>query len=173
MAGKNVAVAVDEQPPRPRPEQVPAFMWVFDISAEADIKPLSAYSMSESDTPWTRAEHGGRFGAHQCHERMTDSLVHVTWFRGGLRIVDIADPLKPKEVGYYIPPPGKDQKTPQKNRQFVDERGLIALIDRLNGLQQCRIQWAGGSKIRGLGSDDSCKAFPEIIEGAPTTPNSE
>ena len=23
MAGKNVAVAVDEQPPRPRPEQVP------------------------------------------------------------------------------------------------------------------------------------------------------
>jgi hypothetical protein len=134
IGGKDIAVAVDEQPPRPRPEQVPAFMWVFDATNETDLKPLSAYSMSESDTPWTRAEHGGRFGAHQCHERMTDSLVYVTWFRGGLRIVDIADPVKPKEVGYFIPPPGKGQKTPQSNDVFVDGQGLIYLIDRLNGL---------------------------------------
>jgi hypothetical protein len=65
---------------------------------------------------------------------MQDSLVYVTWFRGGLRIVDIADPAKPKEVGYFIPTPGKGQKTVQSNDVFVDDAGLIYLLDRLNGL---------------------------------------
>jgi hypothetical protein len=134
LGGRDIAVAVDEQPPRPRPGQVPAFMWIFDVTDEHAPKLLSAYTMSEADTPWNRAEHGGRFGAHQCHERMMNSLVHVTWFRGGLRIVDIGDPLKPLEVGYFIPPPGKGQKTPQSNDVFVDPQGLIYLMDRLNGL---------------------------------------
>jgi hypothetical protein len=147
LGGRNVAVAVDEQPPRPREGQVPAFMWVIDVTDETDPRPLSAYTVSEAATPWTRAEHGGRFGAHQCHERMTDSLVHVTWFRGGLRIVDIADPLKPTEVGYFIPPPGKGHKTPQSNDVFVDGQGLIYLIDRLNGLDI--LEYTGpGAEIR-------------------------
>jgi hypothetical protein len=143
---KDVAIVVDEQPPRPRPEQVPAFMWVFDVSDETNLKPLSAYSMSEADTPWTRREHGGRFGAHQCHERMTDSLVYVTWFRGGLRIVDIADPAKPKEVGYFIPDPGRNQKTVQSNDVFVDAQGLIYLVDRLNGLDILEYTGPAGQK---------------------------
>ena len=37
-------------------------------------------------------------------------------------------------MGYFIPPPGKDQKTVQSNDVFVDAQGLIYLIDRLNGL---------------------------------------
>ena len=146
IGGRDIAVAVDEQPPWPRPEQVPAFMWFFDVTDEKSPKPISAYAMSEADTPWTRAEHGGRFGAHQCHEHMTDSLVYVTWFRGGLRIVDIADPAKPKEVGYFIPPPGKDQKTPQSNDVFVDQQGLIYLIDRLNGLDILEYTGPAGRK---------------------------
>lgn len=136
MGGRDVAVVVDEQPPRPRPGHVPAFMWVFDVTDETNLEPLSAYSMSEEDTPWKRGElgFGARFGAHQCHERMTDSLVYATWFRGGLRIVDIADPIKPKEVGCFIPTPGQGQKTVQSNDVFVDDRGIIYLLDRLNGL---------------------------------------
>ncbi|MGH7230919.1 MAG: LVIVD repeat-containing protein, partial [Nitrospiraceae bacterium] len=129
IGGKDVAVVIDEEPGRPRPGHIPGFMWVFDVTDEATPKPLSAYFMSEEDTPWKRAGHGGRFGAHQCHERMKDSLVYVTWFRGGLRIVDIADPTKPKEVGYFIPPPGAGQKTVQSNDVFVDDQGLIYLID--------------------------------------------
>jgi hypothetical protein len=134
LGGKDVAVAVDEEPGRGRPGHIPGFMWVFDVTDETDPKPLSAYFMSEQDTPWTRAEHGGRFGAHQCHERMKDSLVYLTWFRGGLRVVEIADPRKPKEVGHYIPAPGAGQKTVQSNDVFVDDSGMIYLLDRLNGL---------------------------------------
>ena len=136
LGGRDVAVVVDEQPPRPRPGDVPAFMWVFDVTDEANPQPLSAYSMSEDDTPWKMGDLGtaARFGAHQCHERMTGSLVYVVWFRGGLRIVDIADPVRPNEVGHFIPTPGPGEKTVQSNDVCVDENGLIYLMDRLNGL---------------------------------------
>lgn len=146
LDGKDIAVVVDEEPGRARAGHIPGFMWVFDVTDETKPAPLSAYFMSEQDTPWSRAEHGGRFGAHQCHERMTDSLVYLTWFRGGLRIVDIANPHKPKEVGYYIPAPGKDQKTPQSNDVFVDGQGLIYVIDRLNGLDILEYTGPAGQK---------------------------
>jgi hypothetical protein len=136
LAGRDVAVVVDEQPPRPRPGEIPAFMWVFDVTDETAPAALSAYAMSEEDTPCKRGPLGysARFGAHQCNERLHDSLVHVVWFRGGLRIVDIKDPLKPEEVGWFIPAPGPGQATVQSNDVFVREDGLIFLIDRLNGL---------------------------------------
>ena len=148
LGGRDVAVVVDEQPPRPRPWQVPAFMWIFDVTDESHPKPVSAYFMSEEDTPWKQGKLGlgARFGAHQCHERMKDSLVYVTWFRGGLRIVDIADPAKPKEVGYFIPNPGKGQKTVQSNDVYVDNQGLIYLIDRLNGLDILEYSGPPGQK---------------------------
>ena len=70
-------------------------LWVFDVSDLANIKPLSIYEVSELDSPWSRAA-PGRFGAHQFQEHMKDTLVYCAWFAGGLRIVDIADPLAPQ-----------------------------------------------------------------------------
>jgi hypothetical protein len=138
LGGRDIALVVDEQPGRARPGLMPAFFWVFDVTDETDPKPIATHSMSEEDTPWRRAllKNGrtARFGAHQPHERMTDSLAYITWFRGGLRIVDIADPTKPRDVGHFIPVPAKGQPTVQSNDVFVDDRGLIYLIDRLNGL---------------------------------------
>ena len=47
-----------------------------------------------------------RFGTHQLREKVdTDNLLYVTWFAGGLRIMDINDPANPKERGYFIPKP--------------------------------------------------------------------
>ena len=79
-------------------------------------------------------------------KHVEDSLVYLTWFRGGLRIVDIADPLKPREVGYFIPAPGKGQKAPQSNDVFVDGQGMIYLIDRLNGLDILEYTGPGGQQ---------------------------
>jgi hypothetical protein len=112
-------------------------MWVFDVTDETAPQPLSAYTMSEDDIPWKLGNlkpGEARFGAHQCHEQMTDSLVYVAWFRGGLRIVDIRDPIQPEEIGYFIPPPGRDAPTVQSNDVFVDGRGRIYLFDRFEGL---------------------------------------
>jgi len=130
VAGRRIAVAVDEEHDH-IPGQPHALLWVFDVSSLADIRPLSMFQVSELDSPWSRT---GRFGAHQFQEHMSDTLVHVTWFSGGLRIVDVADPLLPREVGHFIPEPGGGFGSPQSNDVDVDKRGLIYLLDRNHGL---------------------------------------
>jgi len=59
--------------------------------------------------------------------------VYCTWFSGGLRIVDVADPLAPREVGHFIPEPAQGQAAPQTNDVDVDARGLVYIVDRVNG----------------------------------------
>jgi hypothetical protein len=139
--GRQIAVAIDEEDHadsaaemakrRGRPH---GCLWVFDITDVANIKPLSIYEVSELDSPWSRAA-PGRFGAHQFQEHMKggDTLMYCAWFAGGLRIVDVADPAAPEEVGYFIPEPAKGRVAPQSNDVDVDDRGLIYLVDRYAG----------------------------------------
>jgi hypothetical protein len=64
---------------------------------------------------------------------MKDTLVYCAWFAGGLRIVDIADPTAPQEVGHFIPEPAAGQPAPQTNDVDVDARGLVYIVDRMVG----------------------------------------
>lgn len=128
--GRELALVIDEEHEHVH-GQPHAYMWVFDIGDLSNIQPLSTFYVSEADSPWSRA--GERFGAHQFQEHIRDTLVYATWFSGGLRIVDIKNPLQPEEVGYFIPQPVKGQSVPQSNDVDVDGRGLIYLLDRLNG----------------------------------------
>jgi hypothetical protein len=105
---------------------------VFDVTDLSAIKPLSIFEVSELDSPWSRAA-PGRFGAHQFQEHAEGTLVYCTWFSGGLRIVDVADPDAPQEVGWFIPEPAAGKVAPQSNDVDVDARGLIYLGDRYNG----------------------------------------
>jgi hypothetical protein len=130
VEGRRVAVAVDEEHEHVH-GQPHAGLWVFDVTDLANIRPLSMFQVSEMDSPWSRT---GRFGAHQFQEHMSDTLVYVTWFSGGLRIVDVADPLLPREVGHFIPEPGGGFDSPQSNDVDVDQRGFIYLLDRNQGL---------------------------------------
>jgi len=139
LGGKRVAVAIDEEDHahsaqemerrRGRPH---ACLWVLDVTDLAQLRPLALYEVSELDSPWSRIA-PGRFGAHQFQEHMQDTLLYCAWFAGGLRIVDIADPLAPREVGYFIPEPIAGQSAPQTNDVDVDARGLIYIVDRYAG----------------------------------------
>jgi hypothetical protein len=142
IKGRKIAIAIDEEDHAHSAEEMAkrrgrphACLWVFDVTDRSEIKPLSVYEVSELDSPWSRAT-PGRFGAHQFQEHMKggDTLVYCAWFAGGLRIVDIADPSAPREVGHYIPEPAAGKACPQSNDVDVDERGLIYLGDRYNGL---------------------------------------
>ncbi len=64
---------------------------------------------------------------------MTDSLLYCAWFAGGLRIVDVADPMVPQEVGHFIPEPAPGKAAPQTNDVDLDDRGLVYLVDRYAG----------------------------------------
>jgi hypothetical protein len=107
-------------------------LWTFDITNIEKIQPLAIFEVSELDSPWSRAA-PGRFGAHQFQEHMKDTLVYCAWFAGGLRIVDIADPAAPREVGHFIPQPASGRTAPQTNDVDVDDRGLVYIVDRYTG----------------------------------------
>ena len=100
IGGKRIALTIDEEDQaqsaneeearRGRPH---AGISLFDVNDYAKVKPLSLFEVSELDSPFARTP-GARFGAHQFHERMTGTLVYAVWFGGGLRIIDVADPLR-------------------------------------------------------------------------------
>jgi len=54
----------------------------------------------------------GRFDPHQPHEDLSlkDDLVYSSWLGGGLRVFNVANPYRPKEVGRYIPPTPEGQE---------------------------------------------------------------
>ena len=131
IGGRRYAVAIDEEHAHIR-GRLHGFMWVLDVTDLADIRAISAFDVSEMESPWSRAD-GARFGAHQYREKLDSTLVYATWFSGGLRIIDVADPFLPVEIAHYIPEPVGDQRAPASNDVDVDERGLIYLLDRDRG----------------------------------------
>jgi hypothetical protein len=51
-------------------------------------------------------------------EEVSDRLA-VTWFGGGLRVIDISDPWRPDELGYDLPQSGEGQAVAQSNDVFA------------------------------------------------------
>ena len=136
IRGRRIALAIDEEDQaqsaneeEARRGRLHAGMSTYDVSDLAQVKPLALFEVSELDSPFARTP-GARFGAHQFHERMTGTLVHAVWFSAGLRIVDVADPSAPREVGFFIPEPAGGRAAPQTNDVMLDERGLIYIVDR-------------------------------------------
>jgi hypothetical protein len=136
IGGKRIALTIDEEDQaqsaneeEARRGRLHAGISIFDVSDYANVKPLALFEVSELDSPFARTP-SARFGAHQFHERMTGTLVHAVWFGGGLRIIDVADPMAPREVGYFIPEPVGGRKAPQSNDVMLDKRGLIYVVDR-------------------------------------------
>jgi hypothetical protein len=139
IGGRRIAVAIDEEDHAHSAEEMQrrrgrphGCLWVLDVTDLKKIQPLSIFEVSELDSPWSRAA-PGRFGAHQFQEHMEGTLVYCAWFAGGLRVVDIADPAAPQEVGHFIPEPAAGKVAPQTNDVDVDERGLVYIGDRYTG----------------------------------------
>lgn len=129
--GRRYAVVVDEEHAHKK-GQLPAHLWVFDVTDLSDIKFVSTFHMSELDSPWASGAH--RFGAHQFQEVIHGTTIFCAWFAGGLRAIDLSNPADPTETGHFIPTPTGGHPAPQSNDVFVDERGFVYLLDRLEGL---------------------------------------
>jgi hypothetical protein len=130
--------------------------WVLDITVEAKPQFVSSFTVPEASGNF--CSRGGRFGTHSSNESFASvyykRLVFLAHFNAGVRAVDIRDPFRPKEVGYYIPAvtaqtaprclkvDGQDRcKTAvQTNNVEVDERGYVYIVDRANtGLHILRV----------------------------------
>lgn len=130
--GRRYAVAIDEEHDH-KPGRLHGFIWVLEVTDMDRIEPVTAWDLSERASPWV-GEPGVRFGAHQFREKLNSTLVYATWFAGGLRVLDLSDPLLPVEVAHYMPE-YPDGRAPQSNDADVDDQGLIYLLDRNRGLE--------------------------------------
>jgi hypothetical protein len=117
----------------------PKLVWIVDARAENNLVPIATCPAPSYDA---FAKRGGRFGAHNIYENVpvptgwhSDTIVLGTFFNGGLRAYDIANPYQPKEVAAFVPPgpPGAPHGTIQLNDVFVDERQVVYTVDRHAG----------------------------------------
>ena len=130
--GRRYAVAIDEEHDH-QPGRLHGFLWVMDVTDMENIEPVAAWDLTERACPWVE-DPGVRFGAHQFREKLDSTLVYATWFAGGLRVLDLANPLLPVEVAHYMPE-FDSGRAPQSNDVDVDENGLIYLLDRNRGFE--------------------------------------
>ena len=121
---------------------------VFFVDISDETRPFNVSNFNVPESPGGYCSRGGRFGAHSSNENMPPMydkrVVFVTWFNAGVRALDIRDPYRPAEIGYYIPaisaktdkrcvktPQGEECKIAiQSNNVEVDGRGFIYVVDR-------------------------------------------
>ena len=72
--------------------------------------------------------------AQNYRHQLALSLLDATGDGAGMRIIDIGRPRAPKEVARFVPDAPQGFDHPLSNDVFVDDRGLIYLIDRGRGL---------------------------------------
>ncbi len=131
LMGRDIMIVTDEEVGEKLSPTPYAFLWVVDITEETRPIPISTFMIPYDG----ESAPGRRFGAHQPAEQVYDNILYVTWFAGGLRAIDFSNPYQPQEVGYYLPLPGKGQKTVQSNDVFRRDDGLLFLVDRHDGLE--------------------------------------
>ena len=117
----------------------PKLVWLLDAREESRPLPIATLPMPNVDAFKTR---GGRFGAHNIFENTpspaawhSDQVIIGTFFNGGLRAYDIANPYQPKEIATFVPPapPLSSAGSIQLNDVFVDEREVVYTVDRFAG----------------------------------------
>jgi len=121
---------------------------IFDITTETKAIGVSTWTVPEDSGNFCTA--GGRFGTHSTNESLApvyyNRVMFVAHFNAGVRAVDVRDPYRPKEIGYYIPAvtdktdkrcvgQGTEQHCKiaiQTNNVDVDDRGYVYAVDRAN-----------------------------------------
>jgi hypothetical protein len=125
--------------------------WIFDIREKSN--PISIATMpTPSDQDYIKM--GGQFGPHNLHENRPGSFrssttIFATWQSAGVRVFNIADPYRPEEIGYFVPPQPTRWMEPLRGRAkirhtadiFVAEDGLMYVTDYDAGLYI--LQWNG------------------------------
>ncbi len=131
IAGRDIMVVADEDVAKLYPA-APAFTWIYDITVETMPTPIATWQVNGLHGDGAPQE--PMMGCHQPSERPAGTIIPFSWFAQGLRLVDIADPYNPREVGYYTPDAPAGSALPSSNDVTIDDRGLIYLIDRVHGV---------------------------------------
>ena len=117
----------------------PKLTWVVNMADETNLVPISTLPLPPAAVFTKR---GGRFGSHNLYENYpldvawrSDNIILATFFNGGLRVYDLANPYQPQEVAYFVPgaPALSPKGSVQINDVYVDDRNLVYTVDRFSG----------------------------------------
>ena len=118
-------------------EDHPKLVWMMDIREETNPVIISTFPMPDTEDFFNR---GGRFGAHNIYENQpgptcfhSETLIYGTFFNAGVRVFDTSDPFRPEEVAYFVPPVPEGAPSNGVNDVYVDENGIMYVVDRLKG----------------------------------------
>jgi hypothetical protein len=131
LKGRRIMIVADEDVAKLWPA-APAFAWTYDITHEQAPVSISTFQVPGLDKDGSPQP--PMTGCHQPSERFAGTIVPFAWFAQGLRIVDYADPFEPREIGHYLPDPAPSADRASSNDVTIDQRGLIYLVDRINGV---------------------------------------
>ncbi|HUQ69463.1 MAG TPA: hypothetical protein VM165_08075 [Planctomycetaceae bacterium] len=127
---------------KPCTNGVRAASYMLDITNEAKPFPVSVWEVPVGDF----CEKGGRFGPHQSAEtvngkinRFENKIAWLAYFNAGIRVVDLSNPYRIEELGFYIPKTNQrsypiEEGQPvaiQINDVDIDHRGLAYASDRV------------------------------------------
>lgn len=135
IGDRDIAVSTDEERSHRGEDagKTHAPFRTWDVTDPTKPTMLAEFHVPEGASPYHGPE--VRFGTHQLREIVgDDNICYVTWFAAGLRIIDINDPDRPKEIGYFIPKPGEGYPHPFTNDIAKDDRGLLFVTDKHRGL---------------------------------------
>ncbi len=151
LPDRNLLVVADEAT-FPNCSQGFRYTWVFDVRVPANPISIATFPLpSEADY----CAKGGNFGPHNLHENRPGSFqssrfVFETYYNAGVRVYDIHDPFRPREVAYFVPSDPERMMDPRPNRPrviqsadcYVDPNGLMYLTDTNAGLNILQFEGA-------------------------------
>jgi hypothetical protein len=131
LKGRRIMVVADEDVAKIWPA-APAFTWIYDITDERHPTAIATFQVEGLDEDGSPQP--AMMGCHQPSERFKGTIIPFAWFAKGLRILDIADPFRPREIGFFEPDPPEGCALASSNDVTMDARGLLYLIDRQRGV---------------------------------------
>lgn len=150
LPDRGLLVVADEAV-RPYGTQQLKPIWVFDIREPSNPISIATFPVP-LDLDYEAI--GGNFGPHNLHENRpgtwrSSQLVFATYQSAGLRVFDLADPFRPTECGWFVPPTPERWMEPLRGRPkvrhsadvLVDANGLCYLTDYDAGVYI--VQWLG------------------------------
>ena len=143
LPDRNLLVVADE-PTSANCKDGLRYIWMYDVREPSN--PVSIATFPQPDEADYCAK-GGFFGAHNLHENrpgalQSSQLIFATYYNAGVRVFDIKDQFRPREVAYYVPANPARMMDPRPNRPqviqsadcYVDRNGLMFLTDPNAGL---------------------------------------
>lgn len=140
---------------------------LIDVRAPARPQIVSEYKITQNDAPFCGSpaddpatEQGTTFTSH--NPTLTRNLAFVSWHSGGLQAIDIANPARPRQAGWFSPAPLAEVATedpaigqgPNKVAMWsypVIKDGLIYVVDLRNGLYILRYRGPRAGTVRRVG----------------------